>query len=302
MIVFNAASKRYVSLVRRRRVDALADFSMAMQPGEVVGIAGPNGAGKSTLISLMMGFLHPTSGSVTINGLAPRAYVESLGVGYLTELVNIPPRWKVPTTLQRMAALSGIPMHERNASVHAMMARLGLDEHAAKQVRQLSKGNLQRLGLGQALLGDFDIVVLDEPTHGLDPVWTQRFRDVVAELRRPDRLVVIASHNLDELELLADRVAILNKGRLQRVVEHGAGSTGTATMAWRISFEGTPDVVAALPGALAVAGRPGTWRVTASRTQLSAGLAVLLGEGAVLVECAPEESRLETEFRAAVAS
>ena len=302
MIRFEAASKSYVSLVRRRRVDALADFSMELRPGEVVGIAGPNGAGKSTLISLLLGFLHPTSGQVTINGVRPRAYVESQGVGYLTELVNLPPRWKVPATLRRMAALSRVPTSERKAAVQAMMTRLGLDEHAAKQVRQLSKGNLQRLGLAQALLGEFDIVVLDEPTHGLDPLWTQRFRDVVAELRRPDRLVVIASHNLDELELLADRVAILNKGRLQRVVEHGAGSTGDATMAWRVTFEGTPDVAAVLPGAMEIVGRPGTWRITASRTELSAGLAVLLGGGAVLVECAPEASRLETEFRAAVAS
>lgn len=302
MIRLTSVSKHYVSLVRRRRVDALADFSMELRRGEVVGIAGPNGAGKSTLISLMLGFLHPTSGQVTVDGQRPRAYVESQGIGYLTELVNLPPRWKVPATLERMAALSGIPGSERAAAVQGMMTRLGLDEHAAKQVRQLSKGNLQRLGLGQALLGEFDIVVLDEPTHGLDPVWTQRFRDVVADLRRPDRLVVIASHNLDELELLADRVAILNHGRLQRIVEHGTGVTNAALMVWRISFEGTPDVTAALPGAVEVTSRPGTWRCTASRAELSAGLAVLLGGGAILVECAPEESRLETEFRAAVGS
>ncbi|MEP6590311.1 MAG: ABC transporter ATP-binding protein [Gemmatimonadota bacterium] len=301
MIRFESASKRYVSLVRRRRVDALQDFSLEMHRGEVVGIAGPNGAGKSTLISLMMGFLQPTSGQITIDGRSPRAYVEREGVGYLTELVNLPPQWKVPATLQRMAVLSGVPRATRQAAVDATIARLGLGEHAAKSVKQLSKGNLQRLGLGQALIGDFEIVVLDEPTHGLDPLWTQRFRDVVAELRRPDRVVVIASHNLDELELLADRVAILNNGRLQRVVEHTAASTGAATMAWRVSFEGTPDVASALPGALEVVGRPGTWRVIASRAELSSGLAILLGRGAILVECAPEESRLETEFRAAVA-
>jgi ABC-type multidrug transport system ATPase subunit len=96
---------------------------------------------------------------------------------------------------------------------------LGLREHGAKRVRQLSKGNLQRLGLAQALLGDERLVVLDEPTHGLDPVWTQRFRDVVDRLRRPDRIILIASHNLDELARLADRVGIIDRGRLQRVVD-----------------------------------------------------------------------------------
>jgi ABC-type multidrug transport system ATPase subunit len=100
-----------------------------------------------------------------------------------------------------------------------MIVTLGLHEHRTKRVRQLSKGNLQRLGLAQALLGDASVIVLDEPTHGLDPVWTQRFRDVVDQLRRPDRTILIASHNLDELARLADRVGIIDRGQLQRVVD-----------------------------------------------------------------------------------
>jgi ABC-2 type transport system ATP-binding protein len=300
VIRFESVSKTYTTLVTRRQVRALVDFSMEMRRGEVIGIAGPNGAGKSTLISLLLGFLHPTGGQLTVEGKRPRAYVEHEGLSYLTELVNLPPQWKVTPTLQRMAVLAGVPRSDRVATVHAMQSELGLDEHALKTVKQLSKGNLQRLGLGQALLGDFDIVVLDEPTHGLDPLWTQRFRDVVAQLRRPDRLILIASHNLDELERLADRVAILNKGQLQRIVEHGVGAASVAPMLWRIAFEESPDVAAVLPGAAPMEGRPGVWRVSATRTQLSAGLARLLTNGAVLVECAPEESSLETAFRAAV--
>ena len=300
MIQFKSVSKTYTTLVSRRRVNALVDFSMEMRQGEVIGIAGPNGAGKSTLISLLLGFLNPTAGSITIDGAAPRAYVERRGISYLTELVNLPARWKVTATLQRMAVLSGIGRSEADQLVHATRAELGLDEHAVKTVKQLSKGNLQRLGLAQALLGDFDIVVLDEPTHGLDPLWTQRFRDVVARLRRPDRVILIASHNLDELERLADRVAILNKGQLQRVVEHGSGATMAAPIFWRVAFEGASDVTAALPGATPVEGRPGVWRVSATRTQLSAALVVLLGNGNVLIECSPEQSSLETAFRAAV--
>jgi len=300
VIRFESVSKTYTTLVTRRRVDALVDFSMEMRRGEVIGIAGPNGAGKSTLISLLMGFLNPTGGRITIDGVTPRAYVERHGVSYLTELVNLPPRWKVTTTLTRMAVLSGVAPGEVGALVHATQGELGLDEHAAKTVKQLSKGNLQRLGLAQALLGDFDIVVLDEPTHGLDPLWTQRFRDVVAQLRRPDRLMLIASHNLDELERLADRVAILNKGQLQRVVEHGSGAAMAAPIVWRVAFEGSADVRAMLPGATAVDGRPGVWRVSATRTQLSAALVTLLTNGNVLIECSPEQSSLEAAFRAAV--
>jgi ABC-type multidrug transport system ATPase subunit len=299
VIRFEGVSKSYTALVSRKRVDALADFSLEMSRGEVVGIAGPNGAGKSTMISLLMGFLAPSAGQISIDGIAPRRWVEGHGVGYLTELVNLPPRWKVPTTMRRMATLSGVPTAEVHAEADRMMARLGLEEHAGKRIKQLSKGNLQRVGLGQALIGDFELIVLDEPTHGLDPLWTQRFREVVADLRRPNRLVLIASHNLDELEMLADRVAILDHGRLQRVVTH-ATEERSEQLAWRLVLEGEVDVAAAIAGASPVAGRAGTWRVVASRRELSASLAQLLADGAVLVECVPEQGRLESAFREAV--
>lgn len=299
MIRFERAGKTYTSLVRRREVTALADFDLEIARGEVVGIAGPNGAGKSTLISLLLGFLAPSTGTVTLEGLAPRRYVEQRGVGYLTELVNLPGQWRVPDALMRMAILSGVPAAERRDRVAATMTRLGIEEHAAKKIKQLSKGNLQRVGLGQALLGDFDLVVLDEPTHGLDPVWTARFRDVVARLRAPGRVILIASHNLDELEQLADRVAILDRGRLQRVVAHGADAS-VALVAWRLVFEGDPPVAAHFAEATPVAGRPGTWRVAATRAELSRNLAALLTAGAVLVECAPEQGRLASAFHEAV--
>ncbi len=300
MITFDTVGKTYYGLTRRRPVRALGDFSMTMERGEVVGIAGPNGAGKSTLISLVLGFLHPTAGRIAIAGAPPRHYVERAGVGYLTELVNLPPRSTVTATLHRLAVLAGIPAAERSARVDAAIAELGLDEHRGKHIRQLSKGNLQRVGLAQALLGDFDLVILDEPTHGLDPLWTQRFRDVVARLRRPDRLIVIASHNLDELERLADRVAILNRGQLQRIVTRGAASPADTVVSWRVLFDGAPDVAAAFPGAESMPQLAGGWRLRATRAEFSAGLARLLAGGAVLIECRPEESQLETAFRSAV--
>jgi ABC-type uncharacterized transport system ATPase subunit len=198
-----------------------------------------------------------------------------------------------------MAALSGVPTHERVPRVDQVMAELGLEEHRTKRVKQLSKGNLQRLGLAQALLGDFDLVVLDEPTHGLDPVWTARFRDVVARLRAPHRVILIASHNLDELEQLADRVAILDRGRLQRIVAHTADASA-APVAWRLVLEGDPPVSTHFAQATPVAGRPGTWRVEATRPELSRQLAALLATGALLVECAPEQGRLASAFHEAV--
>jgi ABC-type multidrug transport system ATPase subunit len=184
-----------------------------------VGLAGPNGAGKSTLINILLGYLGPTSGEATIDGRAPREYIEARGVGYLSELVAIPRSWTVRSALTRYAVLAGVADRLIPSRVDELIALLGLEEHERKKVRQLSKGTLQRLGLAQALLGDSEVLVLDEPAHGLDPTWTLRFRDLVRELRRPNRAMLVVSHDLDELERTADRVAIMHRGRLARMVE-----------------------------------------------------------------------------------
>lgn len=299
MIDCAGLTKVYRPLLGGRTVRALDDLTLTVQRGEVVGIAGPNGAGKSTLISLLLGFLDPTAGAVRLDGARPRAYVERRGVGYLTELVQLPGRWGVVGTLQRAATLGGMAGAPRTAAVERAIERLGLEEHRTKQVRQLSKGNLQRLGLAIALLGDHELLVLDEPTHGLDPVWTQRFRDLVRESRRPDRAILIASHNLDELERLADRTLILSQGRLQRIVTaaDARGAAGT----WRLALAAAHDgLAAAFPEAEPVAGRPLEWHVRGELAALNARLAALLAAGAPVVAFAPEESGLEREFRSAV--
>lgn len=300
MIEVAGLGKRYRTLLPGRRpVDALVDVSLSLAPGEVVGLAGPNGAGKSTLLSLLLGFLHPTAGTVTVGGRPPRAYVERHGVGYLPELVLLPPRWTVAGALARLAALGGLGDDEARTRTAEALAAVGLEEKARAPVRQLSKGMLQRLGLGLALLGDRDLLVLDEPTHGLDPVWTQRFRGLVAGLRRPGRLIVVASHNLDELERIADRVIILGQGRVQRIVSGRADATGRGS--WRLALgNDVADVAAFFPGATAVAGRPREYRVPGDAAELNRGLAALIGSGGLVVAFEPEESALERAFRDAV--
>ncbi|MEO8200389.1 MAG: ABC transporter ATP-binding protein [Gemmatimonadota bacterium] len=299
MIELASVSKVYVNLFRTRRVQALADFSVNIARGEVFGIAGPNGAGKSTMLSIILGYLHPSSGRATIDGQAPRHFIERHGVAYLTELVAIPPRWTTESALRRYAALSNLPSRHARARVESAITSLGLEEHRKKQVRQLSKGNLQRLGLAQALLADSDLIIFDEPTHGLDPVWTQRFRDIVSELRQPTRTIIIASHNLDELERLTDRVAILSQGRLQRVV--ASGGTNARGGAYRLTLaEPVPALLEFFPEALPVDGRSQEFHVEGSIVDLNQRLAGLLASGAVVTSFYPEQSRLETEFRAAV--
>jgi ABC-2 type transport system ATP-binding protein len=299
VIDFINVGKTYKSLLGNS-VKAVEEFSLQVVEGEILGIAGPNGAGKTTLIAMMLGYLRPTKGTVEINGLPARTYIERNGIGYLSELIAIPPKWRADTALVRYATLAGIPNADIPIRVNEVIERLGLAEHRDKKVKALSKGNLQRLGLAQALLRDDQILVLDEPTHGLDPVWTQRFRGIVEELRRPNRTILIASHNLDELQRLADRVAIIDHGRLQRVVSTGYEQNAPTATRFRLTLAGGLDRIReSFP--LAESAGKGEFDVTVRSIQeLNVGLADLIGRGALLASVVPERSVLEQQFREAV--
>jgi ABC-type multidrug transport system ATPase subunit len=249
---------------------------------------------------MMLGYLRPTTGTVEIRGMPARTYVERNGIGYLSELIAINPKWKAETALARYATLAGIPESQIPAHVNSVIEKLGLSEHREKKVKALSKGNLQRLGLAQALLREEQILVLDEPTHGLDPVWTQRFRDIIEELRRPDRTILIASHNLDELQRLADRVAIIDHGRLQRVVSTGYDQVHQAATRFRLTLaSGHERIRESFPHA-EEAGK-GEYDVTVRSIQeLNTALADLMSRGALVASVVPERSVLEQQFREAV--
>ena len=299
VIEFRQVGKTYRSLLGNS-VKAVEEFSLQVAEGEIFGIAGPNGAGKTTLIAMMLGYLRPTAGTVEIKGLPARTYVERNGIGYLSELIAINPKWRADTALVRYATLAGIPSSQIPARVDAVIEKLGLAEHRDKKVKALSKGNLQRLGLAQALLREEQILVLDEPTHGLDPVWTQRFRGIVDELRRPDRTILIASHNLDELQRLADRVAIIDHGRLQRVVSTGFDHTHRAATRYRLTLaSGHERMRESFP--LAEEAGKGEYDVTVgSIKELNTALADLISRGGLVASVVPERSVLEQQFREAV--
>ena len=280
----------------------MVDVSLDVQRGEVFGLAGPNGAGKSTLIALLLGYLKPTRGAIAIDGFRPREFVERCGVGYLSELVTIPQRWRLEEALSRYALLAGVePSQVRNRVVE-LVERLGLAEHWGKQIRQLSKGNLQRVGLAQALLHDEQLVILDEPTHGLDPVWTQRFRDIVGDLRSAERAIFIASHNLDELQRVADRVAIIDHGRVQRVVQTRVVSADAGVIPYRITIaRGTATALELLPNANEVA--PDELELPPITLEsLNDLLRALLERDVLIASVAPVYSSLERQFREAIQS
>jgi ABC-2 type transport system ATP-binding protein len=302
VIRFESVGRTYAPL-GGARVRAVDGMSFTVAPGEVFGIAGPNGAGKSTMISMLLGFLAPSDGSVTVGGQRPRDFVESEGIGYLSELVGIKPSWRAREAMVRFAILAGIPAAQVSDRIAALFRLLALEEHAGKRVKELSKGTLQRLAIAQALLADdVRVMVFDEPTHGLDPLWTQHFRELVPTLRRADRAIVIASHNLDELERLADRVAIVDRGKLVRIVDTRHEVSETAVTRYRIAYRGDERVVREVfAGATTAA--PDEAEVTVlGLEELNRGLRALIERGVLIVSAAPAYSALEEHFRQAVRS
>lgn len=302
MIRFESVGKRYTPL-GSARVRAVDGMTFTIAPGEVFGIAGPNGAGKSTMISMLLGFLAPSEGTLTVDGRRPRDFVEEEGIGYLPELIVMKPAWRGTEAMARFATLAGIPAARVSERMADLLRALGLEEHVRKRVKELSKGTLQRLALAQALLADdVRLMVFDEPTHGLDPLWTQHFRELVPSLRRADRAIVIASHNLDELERLADRVAIVDRGKLVRIVETRQSVSETAVTRYRIAYRGDGDVVRVVfPGATATAAGEAEVSVTGLE-ELNRGLAALITRGVLISSAAPAYSALEEHFRQAVRS
>jgi ABC-type multidrug transport system ATPase subunit len=199
-----------------RPIRALDGVSLRVHPGEAVGVVGLNGAGKSTLLRVVLGYTRPSEGTASIGGAPPRRYVENNGIAYVPERIAIPHHWSVRSAVRTYAMLGNLG-DDAWSQVDGAIDRLGLTSLAERRVGTLSKGNLQRVGIAQALLGNRRIMVLDEPTDGLDPIWMAELRSVVMDWRhaRPDRSVILASHNLPEVERLTDRVVLLHNGRVQ---------------------------------------------------------------------------------------
>lgn len=221
MISLNDLHKTYRSVLPGRgSVSALSGVSLDVAHGEAIGIVGLNGAGKSTLLKVLLGYLKPTSGSVEIEGVPPRRYVESNGIAFVPERPAIRPGWTVEHALRTFAMLGELG-GDAWEQVDAAMDRLGIGTLRDRPVGRLSKGNLQRVAIAQALLGRRKVMILDEPTDGLDPVWIAELRLIVRHWREedPERVLIIASHNLGEVQRLTDRVVLLHEGRVDRILE-----------------------------------------------------------------------------------
>jgi ABC-2 type transport system ATP-binding protein len=291
MVELSNVSKRYGR--RGASARALHDVSLQIPPGSVWAVVGPNGAGKSTLLSLILGFIRPTSGTVSVHGMPPREFLRYEGAAYLPERFSLPPEWRVRRALRMLARLEG----SADSAADEVITALGLEPHLHKRAGHLSRGLLQRVGIAQSLLAKRALVVLDEPTEGLDPVWRIRLRDIVSRLRDEGRTVILASHDLTEVERTADRALLLDQGAVRGVLETRPADTAEAH--WRIVLDRAFDRFREVfPDAL----EDGSgYRVLVSGpVELSDRLAALLGMGAIVRSVEPERQPLEERVRAAL--
>jgi ABC-2 type transport system ATP-binding protein len=197
-----------------RKIHALRGVNLQVRPGQIFGLLGPNGAGKSTLVKILLTLVRPTRVGGTVLG-RPVGHRATLSrIGYLPENHRFPRYLTGKQVLTFIAGLHGVPKAAREDRARQLLSVVGMDEWANHKITTYSKGMAQRVGLAQAMINDPDLIILDEPTDGVDPLARRQIRDVLLELRRRGKTVLINSHLLSDLELICDRVAIMVGGQI----------------------------------------------------------------------------------------
>lgn len=228
-------------VLRRRTVNALEGVSLDVPSGQIYGLLGPNGAGKTTLIKVLLGIVRKTSGDARVLGHAAGEIAARRRVGYLPENHRIPRHLTGSTALEYYGCLSGLSVGEVRRRAPGLLGRVGLKGREHDRVSGYSKGMQQRLGLAQAMLHQPDLIILDEPTDGVDPVGRKQIREVLRSLADEGASIFLNSHLLQEIELICDRVAILSNGSVRRTgsVKELTAAIAESPMVFRIRADRT---------------------------------------------------------------
>ena len=284
-----------VGFWRKRMRRSLDSLSLTVEEGEVFGFLGPNGAGKTTTLKLLMGLIFPTSGTARVRGRSIDDVAMHREIGYLPEQPYFYDYLSARELLSYYARFHDFPAAERRLRVDQSLERVGLTQAANVQLRKFSKGMLQRVGIAQAILHEPQVIFLDEPMSGLDPVGRREVRDIILELRRQGRTVFFSTHILSDAEMLCDRVAVLHQGKLQ-----GVGVPGEIVSielhGMEILFEAGEG--RALPGSLAQRATQtgGRYRIEVPETELYGMLSLLRDCDARILSVSPVRPTLEDYF------
>lgn len=204
--VYNRWTKHYIK--------ALDGVTIEVEEGKIFALLGPNGAGKSTLIKILLKLVKPTSGTIYIFNTSANSSNLKTTIGYLPELFKVPKYFTPFALLKYLGELSNLSGKSLTMKIEEVLDTVNLTESISKKVGSFSKGMIQRLGIAQAILHNPRLLILDEPTEGLDPSGRKIVRDLLVKLRNEGKSIFINSHLLSEVELIADHIAILNKGKV----------------------------------------------------------------------------------------
>jgi ABC-2 type transport system ATP-binding protein len=292
-----------VGFWRKRKVRALDGLSLKVEGGEIFGFLGANGAGKTTTLKLLMRLIYPTAGGARILGRDIGDASMHARIGYLPENPYFYDYLTAREFLNYCAQLFGYDAGERKRRTEDLLTRVHLDEKSwNKQLRKFSKGMLQRVGLAQALVNDPEIVFLDEPMSGLDPVGRRQVRDLIASERERGTTVFMCSHILSDIEVLCDRVAIMRRGRLaetgrlEELRERAGDKHRIEIIVAGVGAEQLSQKLSALEGASSEPTAGGARIEVASERDVDAALIALRQAGGRLVSVQPVKQSLEELF------
>ena len=297
-IEIQGLSKNYaVGFWKKQIRPALKSLELKVNVGETFGFLGPNGAGKTTTLKLLMGIIFPTAGSATILGKDLFDPEIKRKIGFLPEQPYFYDYLSAPELLDYYARLSGVPADQRRRRIADLLDRVGLGDVGNKQLRKFSKGMLQRVGIAQAIVHDPEVVFLDEPMSGLDPLGRHEVRELIQQLKDEGKTIFFSTHILSDAETLCDRVAVIHKGELR-----GVGVVND----FRSSIAEKTEVVwigaAALPFVIQMALEhhvtADTVRATIQSADLDRVLEKLREQRARLISVTPVQSTLEEYFLA----
>lgn len=217
IIETRSLSKVYRDFWGRQKVRALKALDLEVRRGEIFGLLGPNGSGKTTTTKLLLGLLFPTAGQALVFGRDATDVAKNERIGYLPEESYLYRFLNAEETLDFYGRLFNIPKAVRRQRVADLIEMVGLDWAKRRQLKEYSKGMTRRIGLAQALINDPELIVLDEPTTGLDPIGTREMKDLILKLREEGKTVLMCSHLLADVQDVCDRVAILYQGELKEM-------------------------------------------------------------------------------------
>ncbi len=289
-------TKTYRTGVRRHVRTAVSALHLDVPGGRIVGLLGPNGAGKTTTLKSIMGFVRPDAGTIRIFGEDARAAGVHRRLGFLPEQPYFYSYLRGEQTLGFYGRLCGMDAASRKTRSAELLDLVGLTESAQMRLSKYSRGMLQRLGIAQALINDPELVILDEPASGLDPIGQKEMRNVILRLKDQGKTVLLSSHQLSEVEAVCDSVSIVDRGRVRR--EGTLDELLNVSNANSITAVGKADGLDdELKGIAEEVIRTGdTYRIAVPAPRTYEALGILEREGLALLEVVPKRLSLEEYF------